>query len=126
MEGYELSMATRSFKVFKLRDDEEGDRGVSSRFVEVKDLNGDAVFVGDNYLTAVRAREFEGVRSDSVYYTDDFSEFNFPDVNLGPHDVGVFNVKEKKFGSFYVSTPAQNRDMPPPIWIFPTIAPDMD
>ncbi|CAL1404901.1 unnamed protein product [Linum trigynum] len=97
MEGYELSMATRSFKVFKLRDDEEGDRG-----------------------------KFEGVRSDSVYYTDDFSEFNFPDVNLGPHDVGVFNVKEKKFGSFYVPTPTQNRDMPPPIWIFPAIAPDMD
>ncbi|CAI0375164.1 unnamed protein product [Linum tenue] len=117
MEGYEFSMATRDVKVFRLRRKEEEEEG----FVEVKDLNGDAVFVGDSYSTAVRAGDFEDCRADCVYYSDDFTSYFPSEDRLGPHDVGVFDVKEEKFGSHYVPTPARNRGMPPPIWVFPTL-----
>ncbi|CAN0890466.1 hypothetical protein LINGRAHAP2_LOCUS16448 [Linum grandiflorum] len=115
-EGYEFSMETNDIKVYKLQD--------HSRFVEVEDLDGDAVFIGDNYSTAVSAKDVEGIEANCVYYSDDFVEF-LPNqyYYFGPHDIGKFDVKSRTFGTHYVPTRTQNRGMPPPIWIFPTLKP---
>ncbi|CAN0901882.1 Probable F-box protein At4g22165 [Linum grandiflorum] len=113
-EGYELSMETKDIKVFKLQD---------SKFVEVEDLNGDAVFIGDNASTAISAANFEGIEANCIYYTDDFVENIVHYYRFGPHDVGKFNVKEKTFSTHYIPSRVQNRNMPPPIWIFPTLNP---
>ncbi|CAN1132048.1 NAC domain-containing protein 100 [Linum perenne] len=83
-EGYELSWETKEIKVFKLQD---------SKFIEIEDLNGDALFIGDNYSTAVSAKNFEGIEANCIYYSDDFTEF-LPNHYrfLGPHDIGKFNL----------------------------------
>ncbi|CAN1155641.1 Putative F-box protein At4g22660 [Linum perenne] len=111
-DGYELSMETKDIKVFKLQD---------SKFVEVDDLNGDAVFIGDNASTAISTSNLQGIEANCIYYSDDFVEYPNHLHHFGPHDIGKFNVKNKKFGTHYIPTRVQNRNMPPPIWIFPTL-----
>ncbi|CAN1132052.1 hypothetical protein LINPERHAP2_LOCUS6777 [Linum perenne] len=113
-EEYELSWETKEIKVFKLQD---------SKFIEIEDLNGDALFIGDNYSTAVSAKNFEGIEANCIYYSDDFTEF-LPNHYrfLGPHDIGKFNVRGRKFGCHYVPSVAKNHNMPPPKWVFPTLS----
>ncbi|CAN1765809.1 hypothetical protein LINPERHAP1_LOCUS9742 [Linum perenne] len=113
-EGYELSWETKEIKVFKLQN---------SKFIEIEDFNGDTLFIGDNYSTAVSAKDFEGIEANCIYYNDDFTEF-LPNHYrfLGPHDIGKFNVRDRKFGCHYVPSIAKNRNMPPPIWVFPTLS----
>ncbi|CAL1404906.1 unnamed protein product [Linum trigynum] len=122
--GDRSCITTKDFKVFKLHQ-ETTSRLL--RFVEVADLQGDAVFVGDNnHSTAVLASAAGGggCKPDSIYYTYDFT-WVFP-LGLGRHDMGVFSVKDKEISSHYVPTPAQNLGMPPPIWILPTVPPQLE
>ncbi|CAL1369841.1 unnamed protein product [Linum trigynum] len=115
---HEFSFVTADVKVFKLV---RAGGASCYYYVEVEDLNGDAVFIGDSYSVAVPAAEFEGCEADTVYFSDDYVEVKPHYFHLGPHDIGKFNVKERKFASHYVADPAQNRGMPPPIWVFPTL-----
>ncbi|CAI0400587.1 unnamed protein product [Linum tenue] len=117
---HEFSFVTADVKVFKLV--RAAGASCCHYYVEVEDLNGDAVFIGDSYSVAVPAAEFQGCEADTVYFSDDYVEVKPHYFHLGPHDIGKFNVKERKFGThFYVADPAQNRGMPPPIWVFPTL-----
>ncbi|CAL1369821.1 unnamed protein product [Linum trigynum] len=112
-----VTRVTNDIKVFKLV------RGGGSSFLEVEDLNGDAVFIGDSHSVAIPTTEFEGCEADTVYYTEDHEDVAH---NYDQDDIGKFNIKNKrfkgkKFRTHHVLSKAPNSEMPHPIWIFPTL-----
>ncbi|XVF77678.1 hypothetical protein PTKIN_Ptkin14bG0066500 [Pterospermum kingtungense] len=108
---------TANFKVCKLiLDDANGDL-IEKK--EVKSLDGDMVFVGDNGTIAVSALEFPQGHPNCIYFTDDFIDVD-PYQPFGPRDIGIFNVKDGSFGNHYQFKPS-HKDLPPYIWIQPPV-----
>ncbi|KAL3524305.1 hypothetical protein ACH5RR_017139 [Cinchona calisaya] len=81
-------------------------------------LGNDALFLGDNQSTSILASKFSGCRPNSIYFTDDYIDFCYPN---GPRDMGILNLKDGTFECHYLPNPS-HRAMPPPIWIAPTPA----
>ncbi|EOY25615.1 Cyclin F-box [Theobroma cacao] len=105
---------TKNFKVFKLVLDDQSGRLLEK---EVKNMNGDVVFVGDNHTLAVSALDFPEGQPNSIYFTDDYyiaTEY-WP---LGPRDIGFFNMKDGKVGKYYRFKP-WHKYLPPYIWVQP-------
>ncbi|XP_059669576.1 F-box protein At2g17036-like [Cornus florida] len=108
---------TLGFKVFKLLL-EQLEQGWPKR-VEMKSLDGDTLFLGDNHSISVSASKWPGCQPNSIYYTDDYIDLNFHPP-FGRCDIGIFNIENECFGTHYTFDPS-HKDMPPSIWIVPTM-----
>ncbi|XP_021298512.1 uncharacterized protein LOC110427350 [Herrania umbratica] len=108
---------TKSFKVFKLVLDDQSGKFLEEK--EVKNIEGDIVFVGDNHTLAVSALDFPEGQPNSIYFTDDFfiATAYWP---LGPRDNGYFSMKDGKVRKYYKWKP-QHKYLPPYIWIQPPV-----
>ncbi|XP_059629200.1 putative F-box protein At5g55150 [Cornus florida] len=93
--GDDLQHATSGFKVFKLLL-EQFEQGQAMR-VEVKNLGGDTLFLGDNQSICVSACKWPGCQPDSIYYTDDYIEI-LARLPHGRRDIGIFNIESGRFG----------------------------
>ncbi|KAK6275015.1 hypothetical protein POUND7_004724 [Theobroma cacao] len=117
-DSRDYSYFTKSFKVFKLVLDDQSGKLLEEK--EVKNIDGDVVFVGDNQTCVVSALDFPEGQPNSIYFTDDYFIFTgyWP---LGPRDNGVFNMKDGKVEKYY-RRKAQQTDLPPPhIWVQPSV-----
>ena len=86
--AHDLSYSTGTFKVFKLLLDPSGEK--ETDWVEVNDLHGRALFLGDNASMSINAFDFPGCKPNCIYYTDDNMEIFYQHPLYGPHDLGVF------------------------------------
>ncbi|XP_022923267.1 probable F-box protein At1g65740 [Cucurbita moschata] len=113
----EEQFETVDFEVYKLIHENEDEL---RRAVEVKSLDGDAIFIGDSQSICVSTKEFAGCLPNRIYFTDNRY------VNLvvgkldGTQDLGVFNFEDGSFEDHYIADPAQ-KNLPSPMWIIPTI-----
>ncbi|XP_059643412.1 probable F-box protein At1g44080 [Cornus florida] len=113
----DLQHATDRIKVFKLLL-EQFEQGWPMR-VQVNNLGGDTLFLGENHSICVSASKWPGCQANSIYYTDDYNR-NLSYPASGRRDVGIFNVENGSFGTHYILDPSHNH-MPPSIWIVPTV-----
>ncbi|KAK9665029.1 hypothetical protein RND81_14G085500 [Saponaria officinalis] len=107
---YKLRMCVVMFQVFKLTKNQDEEL----QWVNVTNLDGDAVFVGSNHTVSVVASASTGCLPDSIYFTDDCPNI-FVNVGPGPGDIGVVNKSE--ITRYRVPT-LERLDIPP-IWILP-------
>ncbi|XP_071697851.1 F-box protein SKIP23-like [Rutidosis leptorrhynchoides] len=106
---------TVEFRVFKLVLD-------GLVWESVGKLDEWALFIGGNSSMAFRASEFEGCEGNRVYFTDDYSEWNYNGVN-GDHDMGVYDLEDGSVVDFacYPQTFYNGKRCAPPIWITPSL-----
>ncbi|KAK9075030.1 hypothetical protein SSX86_003349 [Deinandra increscens subsp. villosa] len=88
----------------------------------VSELDGHSLFLGENSSMAFCASDFPGCKRDCIYFTDDFSEWNYDGAN-GSHDLGVYNVKNGSLEALtcYPKEFYTGRRWPPPIWFSPSL-----
>ncbi|PIA56413.1 hypothetical protein AQUCO_00700618v1 [Aquilegia coerulea] len=101
------------FDVFKLDV-------VAHRWIKMDNLNGGVLFLGDNSSYSLLASDFTECKPDSIYFTDDYYEgyLGKEKIGIGPHDMGVFNLKDQTLEPHY---PTKSKMIiPAPIWIEPT------
>ncbi|XP_059654033.1 F-box protein At2g17036-like [Cornus florida] len=111
-ENDAIEHTTSGFKVFKLLLEQ-------FESLELKNLGGDTLFVGDNHSICVSASKWPGCQANSIYYTDDYTHIHFKPPS-GRRDIGIFNIENGSFGTHYILDPSHNH-MPPSIWIVPTV-----
>ncbi|KAL3647828.1 hypothetical protein CASFOL_008796 [Castilleja foliolosa] len=114
---------TVSFDVHKLDWELDGEGG-RLRHLDGGSLDGLAMFVGLNHSFAVSATEDNGLKPNSIYFTDD-KELALPkwfDKKYGGHDIGIFNYENKTISPCYYPCDVQSfkRIMPEPIWFTPS------
>ncbi|XP_027150151.1 uncharacterized protein LOC113750362 [Coffea eugenioides] len=109
MPGRIVSVDTTSRRIGTAAMHDGGD----GRREEVKNSGDDAIFLGDNQSMSVLASEVVGCQPNSIYYSDGYCEFAYPD---GPHDMAIFDLRDGSFRSHYVPNPLHKK-MPPPLWI---------
>ncbi|PON33696.1 hypothetical protein TorRG33x02_354550, partial [Trema orientale] len=73
---------TKMFRVFKWNMD-------LCKWVEIKSLGDNALFIGDNTSVSVLASDFVGCQKNSIYFTHDRDTTKFGPE--GPVDLGVYN-----------------------------------
>uniref|UniRef100_A0A7N1A1J3 KIB1-4 beta-propeller domain-containing protein n=1 Tax=Kalanchoe fedtschenkoi TaxID=63787 RepID=A0A7N1A1J3_KALFE len=86
-------ITTKIFKVLKLELHPES--GDLIRYDEVNTLNGDAIFVGENYSVSFEASKYGGCVPNSIYFIDDFWIGDGHRSNE-LEDSGIYNVGEKR------------------------------
>ncbi|PSR93454.1 F-box protein [Actinidia chinensis var. chinensis] len=109
---------TFKFKVFKLVYP-VGE--AQEKWIEIKNIGGQALFLGDNHSLAVSTSEFSGCQSNCIYYTDQNHVISPPYVCHGlDDDLGVFNLEDGKFQPHYIPDLSE-KQMFPPIWFVPNL-----
>ncbi|KAL5710649.1 hypothetical protein ACHQM5_021188 [Ranunculus cassubicifolius] len=98
------------FTVLKLDDDADEWRKVNS-------IDGRILFLGDNYSLCLSVSDMPGCKPNCIYYTDDKHEYYFYMVEFGPHDMGVFNLKDDSKEPLYPMD--SNMIIPAPIFFQP-------
>ncbi|KNA19124.1 hypothetical protein SOVF_064610 [Spinacia oleracea] len=84
-----FSYQTMDFEVYKLKLG-------TKNWKRVNESDDVALFVGDNTCMSVRASNFSNCKNNCIYFTDDEWQFwNSSDVKRG-HDMGLFNITNKK------------------------------
>ena len=115
-DGIMLFTRTSKFIVYKVtRECEDGTMSV----VEVESLDDDAMFIDDNQSICASTRDFPKCLPDRVYFTDNCHHYRFPYLH-GHQDAGIYRLEDKSFDRHYIVDSA-HRNLPPPIWIIPTI-----
>ncbi|OMO74681.1 hypothetical protein CCACVL1_16533 [Corchorus capsularis] len=114
--GYSNDYLTKRFRVMKMVLDENGELLERE---EVKSIDGDLAFVGDNGSLTVAAKYFPQGQPNSIYYTDDYFDIG-PYVPFGPRDNGIFHLEDGSFEQHYQFQSSHKR-LPPYIWICPPI-----
>ncbi|XP_076934732.1 F-box protein SKIP23-like [Bidens hawaiensis] len=108
---------TTEFRVFKLVT-------LSDKWTweSVDELGDWALFVGENASVAIRACDFEGCDGNKIYFTDDYSEWNYDGAN-GDHDLGVYDLGDGSVAALpcYPRKFYDGRRWPPPIWVTPSL-----
>ncbi|KAL5702027.1 hypothetical protein ACHQM5_027296 [Ranunculus cassubicifolius] len=102
---------TTGFEVFKLDF-------VESKWVQVKDMCGQVLFLGDNLSMSLPASNCPWCDPNSIYFTDDnfyWHEFASP---YRIYDTGVFNMEDGSIDRHYAMK--SEMKFPPPIWVEPT------
>ncbi|KAL5567945.1 hypothetical protein UlMin_024520 [Ulmus minor] len=105
---------TFKFKVFKLDLDR-------LRWIEIKSLRNTSLFLGDNSSISIIASNFDGCKSNCIYFTHDEDTGGYGDH--GPCDLGIYNLESKRFVWHYnidLDAIAKMNERPP-IWLVPTI-----
>ncbi|KAF6139329.1 hypothetical protein GIB67_021539 [Kingdonia uniflora] len=112
-DGYCSTYNTIGFKVFKL------DQYGAIKWVEMKTMDGQTLFLGDNASISLSSSDFPQCKPNSIYFTDDARNLY---GLIGPHDIGVFILDD---GCGQIVEPNSLIDfkgpMPPPIWVKPTL-----
>ncbi|EOY07676.1 Cyclin F-box [Theobroma cacao] len=108
---------TKNFKVYKLVLDDQSGELLEEK--EVKNINGDIVFVGNNQTLAVSALDFPEAQPNSIYFTDDYFIGSYYKP-YGPRDIGFFNLQNGSMGKHYQFEP-QHTFLSPYIWILPSV-----
>ncbi|KAI3431161.1 PAP_fibrillin domain-containing protein [Psidium guajava] len=109
---------TREITVFKLQRNSSR----RSKWIEVKNLNGETLFLGDNHSTSLLSSEILGLRPNCIYYTDDYFHDGHDHYKKdGPVDLGVFNMDNGSFESHYILDPSQKL-FTPAIFIMPSFS----
>ncbi|KAL3647751.1 hypothetical protein CASFOL_008719 [Castilleja foliolosa] len=120
---------TISFDVHKV-DWKSGGEGGRLSHLDGGSLDGLAMFVGVNHSFAVLATEDNGLKPNSIYFTND--KALIPDKDLfpkewidwkqGDHDIGIFDYENKTISSFYDHCDLQNykRVTAEPVWFTPS------
>lgn len=102
---------TKKFDVLRLNRNEPA-------WEEVRSLGEMALFIGGNSSLSIRASDYPGCVANCIYYTDEYSEFDFLDGPCKGNDMGVYNVSDgsiEPLPSFFFYT----LQWPPPIWLSP-------
>ncbi|KAM0041631.1 hypothetical protein Hdeb2414_s0011g00368521 [Helianthus debilis subsp. tardiflorus] len=88
----------------------------------VSELDGHALFLGENSSIAFCASDFPGCKRDCIYFTDDYSEWNYDGAN-GNHDLGVYDLGNESLEALtcYPEEFYSGRRWPPPIWFTPSL-----
>ncbi|CAK9153411.1 unnamed protein product [Ilex paraguariensis] len=98
----QLHCKTADFKVFRLS---YSDGMTKPLWLEIKSLDEQALFLGDNDSLVVLASNFSGCSPNCIHYSDHYFEIG----NYVPHcpddDTGVFNLTVGSFGSHYIPDP---------------------
>ncbi|KGN56200.1 hypothetical protein Csa_011053 [Cucumis sativus] len=115
----EILKFTRTSKFIVHKVTHECEDGIM-RVVEVESLDGDVMFIGDNQSICVSTKDFPKCLPDRIYFTDNCHHFAFPYLH-GHQDAGIYRVEDKSFDRHYIVNRA-HRNLPPPIWIIPTIS----
>ncbi|XP_057475953.1 F-box protein SKIP23-like [Actinidia eriantha] len=109
---------TFKFKVFKLVYP-VGE--AQEKWIEIKNIGDQALFLGDNHSLAVSTSEFPECQSNCIYYTDQNHVIIPPYVCHGlDDDLGVFNLEDGKFQLHYIPDLSE-KQMFPPIWFVPNL-----
>ncbi|TYI31598.1 hypothetical protein ES332_A05G462100v1 [Gossypium tomentosum] len=114
--GERMAHWTKKFTVFKLILDYENGKFLEKK--EVESIDGDIVFVSDNNTLAVSALDFPRGQPNSIYFTDDFIDWDAYEV-LGPRDIGIFHLKDGSLEKYY-QFKSSHKDLSPYIWISPS------
>lgn len=102
---------TTGFRVFKLDF-------VDLKWVQVKDLFGQVLFVGDNSSISLPASDLPGCEKNCIFFTDDnyyWYELSPKDTN---YDTGVFSLENGSIDRHYGMK--SKMKFPPPVWVEPT------
>ncbi|KAI3783296.1 hypothetical protein L1987_42373 [Smallanthus sonchifolius] len=88
----------------------------------VSELDGHTLFLGENSSMAFCASDFPGCKRDCIYFTDDYSEWNYDGAN-GNHDLGVYDLGNGSLEALtcYPKESYNVRRWPPPIWFSPSL-----
>ncbi|XP_057547182.1 putative F-box protein At5g55150 [Amaranthus tricolor] len=110
---------TADFKIYKL---EPMDGALE--WLPVRSIFDGALFLGDNESTFVKATDFPGIISNSIYFTDDYpscmSMFHKPYQFNVPADSGIFLIEDEELHDHHIDR-SKHKNLPPPVWILPTI-----
>ncbi|RZC48550.1 hypothetical protein C5167_016978 [Papaver somniferum] len=107
------SYKTVGFNAFQL------DVSSIPKWVEVKSLGDQMLFLGTNSSLCLLASEFSGCQGNSIYFTNDCSEANDDGIH-GNHDSGVFNMGDRSIEALpYCTTGYDWSFLPPPVWLTP-------
>ncbi|GAA0142247.1 hypothetical protein LIER_03193 [Lithospermum erythrorhizon] len=91
---------TTNFYVYKLNMEK-------TIWEELSSLDDQMLFIGGNHSFSLSAKNCVGCNENSIYFTDDnWEEITLAqeqDEDFGGHDIGVFNLKDKRFEDIYVS-----------------------
>lgn len=92
---------------------------------KIKDLQGDALFIGFNESSFVVAKDYPMLLTpDCVYLAHDSARYDhLHESNL--EEVVVFNLKDGSFSDF-LPGPKSWLSLPPPIWIRPSMLTTLD
>lgn len=105
---------TTDFRVFKLISN-------GPKWESVSGLDGCALFLGENSSMAFSASDFPCCKGNSIYFTDDYSEWNYDGAN-GVHDLGIYDLENcSVVGLPGYEKLSNGRRWPPPIWISPSL-----
>ncbi|KAL3647084.1 hypothetical protein CASFOL_008052 [Castilleja foliolosa] len=114
---------TVSFDVHKVVDWELDGGGGRLSHLDGGSLDGLAMFVGLNHSFAVVATEDNGLKPNSIYFTDDKRIVPRGIIDdyekYGGHDIGIFDYKNKTISHCYYPCDIQSikKIMPEPIWL---------
>lgn len=86
-------------------------------WVSMRSLDDQAVFMGRNHSASVLVCDLPGCEENSVYFTDDYWERMNENYLYGGHDMGVYNLKDKRVNHFYQLDALKIQ--PPPCWYLP-------
>ncbi|KAL3645533.1 hypothetical protein CASFOL_010713 [Castilleja foliolosa] len=115
---------TVSFNVHKIDWELEGGGGRLSH-MDGGSLDGLAIFIGLNHSFAVLASESNGLKPDSIYFTNDkeFTPCNFLDRKYGGHDIGIFDYETKTISPCYYPCDVKSlkKIAPEPMWFTLTL-----
>lgn len=106
---------TLKFVVYKLNSS-------NCKWTKENTLGDAALFLGDNSSFSVLPSTFRGCLPNCIYFSHDYDSVKGQFGPLGPHDFGVYNVKDRSFlpiDTTHASTLVKMSNQPP-IWILPT------
>ncbi|KAA8535954.1 hypothetical protein F0562_028432 [Nyssa sinensis] len=102
---------TIRFKVFKL--DQEG-----QKWVEVKSLGDQMLFLGDNCAFSASASDFTECKGNCIFFTDHFLSSNREEDGVFKgHGIGVFDLETGSIGPLANYPDYSNLFWPPPAWV---------
>ncbi|KAF8411165.1 hypothetical protein HHK36_003708 [Tetracentron sinense] len=87
---------TSHFEVFKLEMN-------SRKWIEVKSLGEQTLFLGENSSMSLSAPEFPECRKNCIYFTDDYLEGWLGEC--GCFDMGIFSLEDGKIEPYYPNPP---------------------
>ncbi|PIA63539.1 hypothetical protein AQUCO_00201110v1 [Aquilegia coerulea] len=106
---------TMKFLVFKL--DRTGD---IRRWVEVKSIGDQMIFLGRNSSICLSARGIPGIRGNCIYFTDDYPRYFWIGYR-DPHycsDNGIFYLEDGHIESVFVADDSHSFNIQP-LWVAP-------
>ncbi|KAM7267678.1 hypothetical protein ACFE04_009844 [Oxalis oulophora] len=93
-EALNTPYETTFFYVARLVKGVDSSGNYKYTFVEIKNLGGQALFVGDNASFSLPATRLNGLRCDCIYFTDDFQGGCYLSKNGCGFDMGVYNLRD--------------------------------